>query len=243
MTEHRAALVLGASGSVGEALIRALLARGGFTPIVTLSRRTQPHLLALAQSADVELREVLVPHMTPEQVQAATIDCLGDVEGEAMGFSVLGVGAGTAKLTLEQHRAVDVLLNEAFAVGLARSGRVGHLAMMSAVGANVEAASRGSGAPGLARFAHVKGEAEQAVLASGLQVVSIFRPAMIMGSRHTPSWLATVVPWFTAVTPSKFKSITATHIAQAMVACAVAAPAASALYHHAEMMALARRSV
>ena len=52
-------------------------------------------------------------------------------------------------------------------------------------GAAPTAAATGSGAAGTARYAHVKGEAEEAVKESWPAVVSIFRPAMIIGSRHT----------------------------------------------------------
>ena len=100
-----------------------------------------------------------------------------------IGLSVLGIGAGTAKLTIDEHRAVDVQLNAAFARGLKASGRVKHLAFMSAAGADPTAAATGSGAAGMARYALVKGEAEEAVKESGPAVVSIFRPAMIIGSK------------------------------------------------------------
>jgi hypothetical protein len=73
----QAAVVLGASGSVGRALIKELIRDGSFKPVVTLVRRS--------------------------------------LEGDVVGLSVLGVGAGTAKLTLDEPRAVDVQLNAAFA--------------------------------------------------------------------------------------------------------------------------------
>src|SRR5271167_2394371 len=41
----------------------------------------------------------------------AVIDSLRELDGAVVGFSVLGVGAGTAKLYLGAHRAVDVELN------------------------------------------------------------------------------------------------------------------------------------
>ncbi len=71
---------------------------------------------------------------------------------DAVGFSVLGVGAGTAKLSLAEHRAIDVDLNAAFAKGLKESGSVGHLAFMSAVGADVQAKTTGSGAATSSRW-------------------------------------------------------------------------------------------
>ena len=175
----------------------------------------------MARAAGVELRETLVPAMDPAGLETATTDAVRSLDGDAVGFSVLGVGAGTAKLTIDQHRAVDVQLNAAFARGLKASGRVKHLAFMSAAGANPNAAATGSGAAGMARYARVKGEAEEAVKANGPAVVSIFRPAMIIGSRHTPWLLEKVLPVFSFVTPAKYRSITVEQIAKAMIATAL----------------------
>jgi uncharacterized protein YbjT (DUF2867 family) len=233
-------VVLGASGSVGNALIKELIRNRSFNPIVTLVRRSQPNQLAMARSAGIELREALVPAMDPAALADATLEAIRSLEGDVVGLSVLGIGAGTAKLTIDEHRAVDVQLNAAFARGLKASGRVKHLAFMSAVGADPSAAPTGSGAAGMARYARVKGEAEQAVKESGPPVVSIFRPAMIIGSQHTPWLLEKVLPAFSFVTPAKYKSITVDQIAKAMVATSLKTPAKSDLYHYPEMMALNR---
>jgi len=207
---------------------------------VTLVRRSQPQQVAMAREAGLDLREVSVPAMDPAGLAAATEDAIRSLDGEVLGFSVLGVGAGTAKLTLDQHRAVDVQLNAAFARALKTSGRVTHLAFMSAVGANPTAATTGSGAAGMARYARVKGEAEEAVKQNGPPVVSIFRPSMIIGSRHTPWLLEKLLPAFSLVTPSKYRSITVDQIASAMIATSLHPPAASAVYHYPEMTALTR---
>jgi len=240
MTNRRAAVVLGASGSVGDALIRGLLRDGSFNPVVTLVRRSQPQQVAMAREAGLDLREVSLPAMEPTGLAAATEDAVRSLEGDVLGFSVLGVGAGTAKLTLDQHRAVDVQLNAAFARALKTSGRVTHLAFMSAVGADPTAATTGSGAAGMARYARVKGEAEEAVKQNGPPVVSIFRPAMIIGSRHTPWLLEKLLPAFSLVTPPKYRSITVDQIASAMIATSLHPPVASAVYHYPEMTALTR---
>jgi len=238
MASRQATVVLGASGSVGSALIRELIRNGSLNPIVTLVRRSQPDQVAMARDAGVELRETLVPAMDPAGLEAATTQAIRSLEGDVVGFSVLGVGAGTAKLTLDQHRAIDVQLNAAFARGLKASGRVKHLAFMSAAGADPTAAARGSGAAGMARYARVKGEAEEEVKASGPGVVSIFRPAMIIGSQHTPWLLEKVLPAFSFLTPAKYRSITVAQIATAMIATSLNPPAKSGVYHYPEMMAL-----
>lgn len=238
MTRTRTAIVLGGSGSVGAALLRELFRDDGFDAVVTLSRRSLPEAVAMARTAGRSLVEKLVPEMNPAALAAATIDAARDLEGDVEGFSVLGVGAGTAKLTLEEHRAVDVALNEAFARGLRDSGKVRHLAFMSAAGADPTAKASGSGAAGMSRYNRVKGESEEAVRASGPAIVSVFRPAMIIGSQHTPWLLEKALPLFSFVTPAKYKSITVEQIARAMIAAAKHHPATSATYHYPEMMAL-----
>jgi len=239
-TPSRSAIVLGASGSVGNALIAELIRCGAFAQIVSLTRRAQPEQRAMALASGTALREVIVPDMTADAVQSATIDAARSSDGDVVGLSVLGIGAGTARLTIEQHRAVDVELNAAFARGLEESGRVQHLAFMSAVGANPTASTTASGAAGGARYNRVKGEAEEAVKAHGPAVVSIFRPSMIIGSQHTPKLLETLLPLLSFVTPAKFKSITVTQIARAMVATSLHPPITSRVYHFPEMMSLGR---
>jgi uncharacterized protein YbjT (DUF2867 family) len=164
---------------------------------------------------------------------------LREGDADAIGFSVLGVGAGTASLSLEQHRAVDVELNAAFAAGLKDSGRVQHFAFMSAIGADIKASETGSGAAGMPRYARVKGEAEQAVLDQGIPVVSIFRPSVIIGSQHTPWALAAVLSLVSPLIPAKYRPIQATQIAMAMVAVTKDLPSESAIYNYKEMIKLA----
>lgn len=238
MTSKRTAIVLGASGSVGTALLRELFRDGGFGAVITLSRRSLPEAVTMARAAGRTLVEKLVPDMKPAPLVAATLEAASAVDGDLEAFSVLGIGAGTAKLTIDEHRAVDVALNEAFARGLRDSGKVRHLAFMSAAGADPTAKTSGGGGAGMSRYNRVKGESEAAVRASGPALVSVFRPAMIIGSRHTPWLLEKTLPLFSLVTPGKYKSIRVDQIAKAMIATAKHHPRESATYHYPEMMAL-----
>ena len=228
------AIILGASGSVGKALLAEIVRSTRFTRVVVVGRRSILQSAGAISTVD----ERLVPDMQPLALRQTVTAALCDCDSDAVGFSVLGVGAGTASLSLAQHRAVDVELNAAFAAGLKDSGRVQHLAFMSAIGADIKASETGSGAAGMPRYSRVKGEAEQAVLDQGIQVVSIFRPSLIIGSQHTPWLLEKALPLFSFVTPAKYKSITVEQIANAMIATAKHHPTASATYHYPEMMEL-----
>ncbi|MFN8573737.1 MAG: NAD(P)H-binding protein [Gemmatimonadaceae bacterium] len=238
MSGDRVAIVLGGAGSVGAALLTELLRDDGFGTVVALVRRPLPTSIRNADKTGGRLVEHLVPDMTPEHLAAAIPDVLRTISGEVEGFSALGVGARTASLTLEQHRAVDVTLNGAFARALRDSGRVRHLSFLSAVGADARASTGGSGAAGSARYRRVKGESEATVQANGPSVVSVFRPAMIIGSQHTPWVLEKTLPLFSFITPAKYRSIRVDQIARAMIAAAKQHPATSAVYHYAEMLAL-----
>jgi uncharacterized protein YbjT (DUF2867 family) len=229
------AILLGASGSVGQALLAELLRSPKFSRVIVIARRP------LDAQAGAKLVECLVPDMQPRALTQAVVDALKSSDSDAVGFSVLGVGAGTAKLSLAEHRAIDVELNAAFAKGLKDSGRVHHLAFMSAVGANAHAKTTGSGAAGLPRYARVKGEAEQAVLSQGLAVVSIFRPSLIIGSAHTPGALATLMALLAPLMPAKYRPIRTTEIAQAMVAAGRTGPDRHRVYSYSEMKALIAR--
>jgi uncharacterized protein YbjT (DUF2867 family) len=238
MTRPLTAIVLGGSGSVGAALLQALFHDADFEAVIAVSRRSLPEAVEMARRAGRTLVQKLVPDMSPSRLETATLEALRDREGEVQAFSVLGVGAGTAKLTLEQHRAVDVALNAAFARALRDSGKAAHLAFMSAAGADATANAGGGGGAGMSRYNRVKGEAEAAVGANGPELVSTFRPAMIIGSKHTPWLLEKALPLFSFVTPAKYRSITVEQIAAAMLATAKHHPARSATYHYPEMMAL-----
>lgn len=222
----RVAIVLGASGSVGQALLAELGRCSQLTRVITVNRRP----MALPGAGAQLRQECLVPDMQPAHLRQGVLDALTDCDGPVLGFSVLGIGAGTARLTLDEHRAVDVALNAAFASGLKASGKVRHLAFMSAIGADATASTSGSGAAGMPRYNRVKGEAEQAVLDQGPEVVSIFRPSVIIGSQHTPRALGLGLRLVSGLLPQHYRPIHSSEIARAMVAVSLSGPASSGIY-------------
>lgn len=229
------AIILGASGSVGQALLGEAVRSARFSRIVVISRRPTN----LTERFGNSVLERVVPDMQPARLREEVVGSLKSCDHEVFGFSVLGIGAGTAKLSIDQHRAVDVKLNAAFAAGLKDSGKVRHLAFMSAIGADPKPSITGSGAAGMPRYARVKGESEQAVIREGPAVVSLFRPSVIIGSQHTPKALALTLPLLSPVLSRKYRPISVADIARAMLAVSLAAPRHTAVYTFAEMKAAA----
>ncbi len=77
-----------------------------------------------------------------------------------------------------------------------------------------------------------------AVVEQGPSIVSIFRPALIVGSQHTPKLLSVFLQLLAPLTPAKFRPIQTTQIAKAMVAIGQRTPTQGAVYHYPEMLVL-----
>jgi uncharacterized protein YbjT (DUF2867 family) len=231
---EKAAFVLGASGSVGKELVLELISSNSFSSITCFVRKDVDNSL---------LRSQEVNPMTPASLEEAVIQAAKEVKTAGIvGFSVLGVGGGTGWMSIDEHRAVDVELNKAFASGLKKTNKCNHLCFMSAAGANPNAWASGFGGAGFPRYNRVKGESEEVVKADGPAVVSIFRPAMIIGSKHTPGLGEKIIPLFSFLTPSMYLSITTQQIAQSMVACAKNRPGLTETYHFPQMINWIKKS-
>jgi hypothetical protein len=66
--------------------------------------------------------------------------------GATHAFSAFGIGSNTSTISKEQHRAVDVEGNRAFALGCADSSLVTTFVLLSSVNADIAADEDGSGA-------------------------------------------------------------------------------------------------
>jgi uncharacterized protein YbjT (DUF2867 family) len=153
----RTALVVGATGLVGRALVRVLAADERFTRVVTFGRRASE-----APAAKVEARVVDLGD------PASFADAL---RGE-VAFSCLGTTKKAAG-SLEAQRVVDVDYPLAFAESAAANG-VETFALVSSMGADASS-----------RFAYMKmkGELDAAVAALPFARVRIARPSTLVGDR------------------------------------------------------------
>jgi uncharacterized protein YbjT (DUF2867 family) len=169
-------LVVGGSGQVGSALVRALLAASACTEVVMVNRRTLP------VAADARLRQVIMD--TSQENFAAEIAELArtcSTEGESVyAASCIGIGKGSQQWRDEDIRKLEIGLVGAFARGCLAAG-IERFGLLSAAGSSTRSAIR---------YARFMGEKEDAVRGLGFKQLAIFRPGIIAGNVHTPRILA-----------------------------------------------------
>ena len=154
---RRSAVVAGATGLVGRALVEALLADNAVGAVHVLVRTEQP---------DWRKRHGLVQHVVDYQRGLAELPALDDA------YCCLGTTIKTAG-SQEAFRAVDFDA----ALGFARAARAAgarRIGLVSALGANPK--SR-------VFYNRVKGETEHAIAGLGFESMVIARPSLLLGDR------------------------------------------------------------
>lgn len=161
MSGHYRAVVAGATGAVGGALARALLASPACVEVVALARRS---FTTLDDAAGREKLRTVVADFA--ELEAATAEAS---RGAEAAFCCVGIGQ-PRKVSEAEFRRVDVEYAGAFARGAARAG-ARYVALLSSVGANPGSANR---------YLRIKGDAEAAVIVAGVARTSIFRPSLLV---------------------------------------------------------------
>jgi uncharacterized protein YbjT (DUF2867 family) len=200
---RRTAVIAGATGLVGSALLVRLLASPDHARIFALTRRAL---------------EIADPRLQPVAARFDDLDSvLNGVQGPALDvFCCLGTtiakAGSQAAFRLIDHDAVVALAR------WARAARARRFVLVSAIGAN--AASR-------VFYNRVKGEAEAAVRNEGPASVVILRPGLLDGERaeFRPGErlaLAVTRP-LRAILPATLRPVAAEDVAAAMLEAARAA--------------------
>jgi uncharacterized protein YbjT (DUF2867 family) len=169
-------LVVGGSGQVGSALVRALLAAASCTEVVMVNRRT------IALAADGRLRQVVMD-TGAANFSSETAELAGScgAPGEPVyAASCIGIGKGSQRWSDEDIRQLEVGVVGAFARGCLAGG-VERFGLLSAAG---------SGPKSWIRYARLMGEKEATVRSVGFKRLAIFRPGIIAGNAHTPGFVA-----------------------------------------------------
>lgn len=193
-------LIIGGTGQVGAAVVRALAAEPSCAEIVMVTRK------ATSSTPDPRVREVVLDTAAPQfSGDVTTVAQSMVAHGDPIyGASCVGVGAGSRQWSEEALKALEIGVVGGFARGC-RAGGISRFALLSAAGSN--ARSR-------VRYARVMGLKEEAVQAVGFARLAIFRPGIIGGNVHTPGYAA----WLGRLIPGRFGTIAQNDIARAFVA-------------------------
>ncbi len=192
-------LVVGGTGQVGSALVRALLAASSCTEVVMVNRRT------VDLAADARLRQVVMD--TGAASFANEIAGLATNRDAPMNQCTPRHASASVKAASdwsdEDIRKLEIGLVGGFARGCLAAG-VERFGLLSAAG---------SSAKSPIRYARMMGEKEDAVRALGFKRLAIFRPGIIAGNVHTPAYLA----WLGRLVPGSFGTIDQDDIGRAFV--------------------------
>lgn len=223
---QQTAVVLGATGMVGNLLTQRLLKDPAFAKVRALVRRPldfqHPRL-------EVEVLDLDDTHAIYSQL--GTGDCI---------FSCIGTTQKAVNGNNNLYRKID----HDIPVNVAKLGRTAGFRtflLVSSVGANERATNF---------YLKLKGEVERDIEAIGFTNTCIFRPAMILGERKEKrlgeGLLQSVMNTLSKIfigPLQKFKAIEAADIAKAMIAAARNANAGTRVYQYDEMMHLCNQKL
>jgi uncharacterized protein YbjT (DUF2867 family) len=193
-------LIIGGTGQVGAAVVRALVAEPSCAEVVMANRR------AISLTADLRKRQVILDTAdTQFPAEVAKLAQSMIAQGDPVyGASCVGVGKGSMKWSEDELKALEIGVVGGFARGC-RAGGIKRFSLLSAVG---------STAKSRIRYLRVMGLKEEAVQRIGFQRLAIFRPGIIAGNAHTPRYVA----WLGRLIPGGFGTIEQNDIGRAFVA-------------------------
>jgi uncharacterized protein YbjT (DUF2867 family) len=202
--QTRRALLAGASGLVGRALLARLLDSPCYGRVLALLRRPVPDLPAHRKLTTSIVDFGALPPLPPcEDVFVA------------LGTTIKAAGSQAAFRRVD----LDVVLD------VARAGRAAgaaRLLVVSALGADPASA---------VFYSRVKGEMERAVVALGYQAVVIARPSLLTGERAAlgqparagEQWAQRLLQPLAGWVPQRLRPIRADDVAESMLRAALAA--------------------
>jgi uncharacterized protein YbjT (DUF2867 family) len=206
-------LIIGGTGQVGAAVVRALAAEQSCAEVVMVNRR------AISATADACVRQMVLDTAAAQFPAEVTKLAQGMVaQGDPVyGASCVGVGQGSLKWSEEELKALEIGVVGGFARGCRAAG-ITRFALLSAVGSSAKSSIR---------YVRVMGLKEEMVQGAGFQRLAVFRPGIIGGNAHTPRYVA----WLGRLIPGRFGTIEQDDIGRAFVAEFVSSSAPSGVVY------------
>ena len=216
----RTATVIGATGLIGSHLVELLSGDDHFTGVRIIARR--------------------MPDKVPQGAEVMVIDFEDQdafrsaVEGSDAIFCAVGTTRKKVKGDMVAYRKVDhdIPVNAAHHCHETGCGRY---LMVSSVGASSKTGNF---------YLKFKGDAEDAIAATGIPSVSVFRPSMLMGKRNESRPAEAIAQVMMAplsfLFPAKYKPVKGLDVAKAMIEAAKQEVKGFRIYHYTEIMGLIR---
>jgi uncharacterized protein YbjT (DUF2867 family) len=218
---RKTAVVLGATGLIGEQLVQELLLNEYFSKVRILVRRPIPLQHPKA--------EVLIVNFQDEKDIAAKID-IGDVI-----FCCIGTTRKKVKGDKTEYRKVDYDI-PIITARLGVQHGYSQFLLVSAIGANPAAANF---------YLQLKGCVEEDITALPFESIHIFRPSVLLGKRkefrlgeRIAGVMIRAASFLLAGGWRKYKPITGEQVARAMVAAANKEISGIHLYEYNDMQKL-----
>ena len=186
MNQNFAAMILGGTGQVGGAAVADLLAIPDCREVVMVTRKP---IAARSRVRNVVLDTAAADFAERTAALAREVLCQGPVSA----VSCVGVGSGSGRWSEEELKRLEVGVVGAFAHACHEAG-IAQFCLLSAAG---------SSARSRIRYARVMGMKEDTVRRVGFTRLAIFRPGIIVGNAHTPTW----VGWLGSLVPGSFGNI------------------------------------
>jgi uncharacterized protein YbjT (DUF2867 family) len=193
-------LIIGGTGQVGSAVVRALAAEPSCAEVVMVTRNPR------ASGSMPSVRQVTLDTAStrfPADVTALAQSLVAHGD-PVWGASCVGVGTGSLQWSEDALMALEIGVVGGFARGC-RDGGITRFALLSAVGSHPKSRIR---------YARIMGLKEETVRATGFQRLAVFRPGIIGGNVHTPGYAAVLG----RLIPGRFGTIEQDDIARAFVA-------------------------
>jgi uncharacterized protein YbjT (DUF2867 family) len=186
MNQNFAAIILGGTGQVGSATVAELLAIPQCREVVMVTRKP---IAARSRVRSVVLDTGAADFA--ERTTALAREVLS--QGPVSAISCVGVGSGSMRWSEDELKQLELGVVGAFARGC-HDAPITQFCLLSAVGSS--AVSR-------LRYARVMGMKEDTLRNIGFTRLAIFRPGIIVGNAHTPTWIA----WLGKLIPGPFGNI------------------------------------
>jgi uncharacterized protein YbjT (DUF2867 family) len=186
MSQNFAAMILGGTGQVGGAVVEELLAIPECREVVMATRKP---IAARSRVRNVVLDTGASDFA--ERIAALASEVLN--QGPVSAVSCVGVGSGSMRWSEEELKRLEVGVVGAFARGCHYAG-IAQFCLLSAVGSTARSRFR---------YVRVMGMKEDTLRDIGFTRLAIFRPGIIVGNSHTPTW----VGWLGSLVPGSFGNI------------------------------------